>query len=203
MTSTTENIRTLPALRDEALRLLLDYRRASRDARTPIVRLIALAMVEAREHFLNAEGEPDWRGVTYQYRQWVSEVYSAANFDPKTRASVQSAVRYHLGSVLRERLDEDTLRDLGFQQESPKERSQERRLSRNATLNALNHGTLDKGDVLAVTVAYNMLNTVDGNALADLPSSQLEVLREALKDIEARAQLVVRSIDHAKDDAEK
>lgn len=56
-------------------------------------RAAADVMVEAREHFLTDDGEPDWRGATYAYRMWVGDVYSRSGVTSE-RAKVLGAVRY-------------------------------------------------------------------------------------------------------------
>ena len=64
-------LRTTTELHDEAVRLLKQYRLASVEARTPILRDVAGVLVEARQHFLRDDGSPDLLGKTYAYRSYV------------------------------------------------------------------------------------------------------------------------------------
>jgi len=184
----------LDKLRDQALRLLLAYHSATPDTRTPLLRQLATVIVDAREHFLNDAGDPDWKGLTYAYRQWLHDLYDAGHFDKDERTTVQASVRYHLGAVLRERLSDDELTELGMMKETPKERSKERRTNRTALLNALTAGSMPQGDVLAISAVYSMLASVTGDAFAAMNERDREVLDSSLADIERRVKALRRRL---------
>jgi hypothetical protein len=93
---------------------------------TDDLRTAALNLVQGRQHFFNREGEPDWRGVSHAYRQWSRETYDLAGVPKDRLSSLQASVRYHVGHVLREVVDAETLADLGLLDQSPRQRSAER-----------------------------------------------------------------------------
>ena len=188
------NETTLIECRDKALRLLLDYKSADQDTRTPIVRQLAEVIVDARSRFLNDESEPDWKGLTHAYRTWLHDVYTAANFSKDDTVNVQAAVRYHVGAVLRQRLDKRTLRRLGLLKQTPKERSKERRLGRTAVINALTGRHMTHGGLLALSAAYTMLSNVTDEDFADLPRRDREAVAVALDDIARRVEVLRRAV---------
>lgn len=93
--------------------------------RTAIYRRIAEAIIEARSHFLAADGKPDWTGRTHAYRRWVKDRYDGIAL--ADAATVQAGVRYQVGNLIRGRLDADDLARLGLDDASPREKSLARR----------------------------------------------------------------------------
>lgn len=146
---------TLTECRDEIIRLLWNYRRADVDARTPIARALAAQFVEARSHFARrGDGETDWGGRSYAYRNWVAEVYRQASVEGAEARTAQAAVRYHIGSVLRERLTIEEQRAYGLIEHSPRERSAARRADRAALLRDLTgSGAAECRELLAEAAA--------------------------------------------------
>lgn len=112
----------------KAIAALQRYARVEEPYRkTQNLKEVAVWLVELRSMFLNDEGEPDWRGQTYDYRQAVTEIYGLANIPSDERESVSAAIRYHVGNELRDRLDESEITSIGLRAVSPKGRSNERR----------------------------------------------------------------------------
>lgn len=185
---------TLTGLKTKAHRLLLDYSKAEAEARTPITRALAETLVEARSHFEDAEGETDWRGKTYPYRRWVREVFDEAHLDVEEGRRVQSAIRYHVGAVLRDRLNEDERERLGLIEQSPRERSQERRQQRVAVLNALSGREVAGGALLALTAVSAILQRIDAGEVAGLRGTEREVAEATLRDLDRRMKALRRSI---------
>lgn len=182
----------LTALKKRAHRLLLDYAKTEAEARTPITRALAETLVDARAHFQDAEGETDWSGKTYPYRVWVREVFDDAHLTGEEAKRVQSAIRYHVGSVLRDRLDEDERERLGLIPESPRERSQDRRQQRNAVLNALSGRDVAGGALLALTAISAILQRLDADEVAGLRGTEREVAVATLKDLDRRLRALRR-----------
>lgn len=86
--------------------VLREYVRDPRSEGTALLRRAAEIIVELRGHF-DRDGEPDWLGRTYAYRQCMTETYGVAGVLPSERKTVGDAVRYHVITVLRERLSPD------------------------------------------------------------------------------------------------
>jgi hypothetical protein len=98
---------------------------ADRDRRTALLRDLAEATVEFREHFLTTTGEPDWAGRTGIYRAEVNELYAGTGFKPLEAKAIQKLARYHVANILRERLSTEDIEAIGLRAESPRERQQE------------------------------------------------------------------------------
>ncbi len=158
-------------LRDKAAQAIRRYRTAGEDERTAILREVAEIFVDLRSHFYLDDGSTDWRGQTYPYRQVIGEVFSMASVPKDELSTVSAAIRYHVGNVLRERLDPDDLEAIGLRPASPRERSVEKRERQSVLLNALRLGpNLGQGlDVLrSLTAAHALLSRVPDGAFRDL-----------------------------------
>lgn len=184
----------LAACRREAVRLLKRYGRASEEERTPLLRSIAETLVEARSHFSRADGSPDWKGRTYPYRVWVRDVFTDAGIPREQQPTIQSAVRYHVGAVLRDRLDDETLADYGLIPRSPRERSADRRAGRSALLKALTSRDLAGGSLVALTAASTVLSKIDPADLDDLDGDALAVVEATLADLERLVKRLRRRV---------
>jgi hypothetical protein len=159
---------------------------ASTDERTALLRDAARLFVDARAHFYTREGEPDWLGRTYAYRTWVREVMSDAHVPSDTLTSLQASIRYHTGNILRERLDSDTLDDLGLQKSSPRERSVEKRLRDSALLNVFSGAEL--ASVEAVRQACELIEAALARVnITGLPAKERREASAALKRVAERA----------------
>lgn len=185
---------TLTGLQKKAQKLLSNYVDAHDEARTPLARSLADTFVEAREHFDTAEGSTDWKGQTYPYRRWVRDVFDGANLRGEDSKRIQSAIRYHVGSSLRARLSPEQLEDAGLLPESPRERSQGRRRSRSAMLDALNARDVAGGALLAVTAAHTILQRVDAEEVRGLDENARAVAEATLKDVERRVRSLLRAL---------
>lgn len=184
----------LTALKKKAHRLLLDYSKAEAEARTPVARALAEVLVEARGHFETAEGETDWRGKTYPYRQWVREVFDEANLRGEDSKRVQSAIRYHVGAALRARLSPEDLEDAGLMPQSPRERSFDRRQQRTAVLNALNAKDVAGGSLLALTALNTIAQRIDADEVAALDENARAVALATVQDLERRLRALRRRL---------
>lgn len=160
-------IQTLPALMESATAALARYHTGPESDRTERLRDTARAFIAAREHFFTREGTPDWLGRTYAYRRWVREVMDAAHVPQDDLPTIQSAIRYHTGNMLREYLDPETLDALGLKHSSPRERSIEKRERNSGTLNLFGGGaTITEADdvVQAVALVETFLRRLDMSA---------------------------------------
>lgn len=185
---------SLASLRRTAIRLLSEYRRAKDEARTPLTRQLAETFVEARAHFSDADGRPDWRGKTYPYRVWIREIYDEAGLRGEDANRVQSAIRYHVGAALRARVSDEERAELGIIPQSPRERSHERRASRSAVLSVLNAREVAGGALLALTAVQAIVSRIDPNEVADLDEHAKAVAQATIADLEKRLRAVKKSL---------
>jgi len=96
-------------------------------SKTETLRNLARVVVEIRSQFHNEKtGLPDWRGSTWEYRQFIAKMYEDAGIAPARISGVQSSLRYHVGNQLRKVVPSDELKDAGLTEVSPKERMMEK-----------------------------------------------------------------------------
>lgn len=126
---------TLDQLQQRVADLLREYTTTTNTGeREHLGKLIAANYVTARERFLNSDGEPDWHGRTYGYREWVREVFALANIPAGDKNRVSAAVRYHVPTALRERLGREKIAELGLDSRLPSERRAKTRQEQTAFL---------------------------------------------------------------------
>lgn len=186
----------MSALKKSAADALRAYLSASDEQRTEKLRAAAEALVDAREHFYTSDGSPDWRGRSYAYRRWVGDVYSDANIPRDELATIQAAIRYHVGNVLRDRLSPEELEDLGLRSVGPRERSVEKRTRQAATLDLFQGGPIDEPEqaLEALQAVDRILARINASTLRALPADGRKDARktlaeasEALADLEKAA----------------
>jgi hypothetical protein len=189
-------MRTLVKVKHEATRLLVDYQKHEGDrAKTPeILRSLAGVLVELREHFITDAGEPDWSGRSYGYRQAVREIYSDSGLPAEAVSRVQAAVRYHVGSVLRERVDGDAIESLGMSPDAPVVRSRASRARRSAQLQALRggdpEGFVGIDALRAIEGARALLSRVSPADIKAAPAGERRAAGEILRAIGDRAAVL-------------
>jgi hypothetical protein len=189
--------RTTEEARKEAVSLIKRYRRAAPEQKTTLLRQIAEVLVDVRQHFGRADGSPDWKGRTHAYRQYVAGIYGDAGLVGDEAATTQAAVRYHVGIVLRDRLDDDTLAAYGLIPRSPRERSQDRRAERTAIVHAVTHREVHGGALLAISTAFALLSRLDTAQLDELAERERGVAEETLADVERRVKALRRRLKKA------
>ncbi|MFJ6636580.1 hypothetical protein ACIQMR_35230 [Streptomyces sp. NPDC091376] len=100
------------------------------------LRNLAVVLVELRQRHTDSEGRPDLLGRSQAYRNDAAEVYSVAGVAPDSQARTQTNVRWHVGNLLREVFDGDTMREYKLKTTSPVERLQDAREQRAAIVAA-------------------------------------------------------------------
>lgn len=191
MNNTTASSASLPDIQKAAIEAISQSLTSSDTERTALLRETARRFIDARAHFFTREGEPDWLGRTYAYRTWVREVMSAAHVPGDEVTSLQAAIRYHSGNLLRDRLDEEELGELGLRKESPRERSIEKRERSSGTLNIFGGGAelASVEEILQLcTLTERALARVNVDSLAKLPAKDRKAAREALRRVATRAE---------------
>jgi hypothetical protein len=173
-----------------AIDSLRNYRTAPEGEKTTNLRAVANSFVDAREHFFTPQGEPDWLGRTHAYRSWVRETMSQASVQASELATVQAAIRYHVGNIVRERMDPDTLQGLGLRASSPKQRSVEKRGRHSEVLTIFGSGgqAITSGEeiLLAVGMMDAALARVSLDSVAGLDAKTRKAVREAVEALEER-----------------
>lgn len=185
MTTTLEHLTEAQRAAVRALRRYLI------DGKTEDLREVAENFVDAREHFFNKDGSPDWLGRTYAYRRWVRETTTMSNVPASELSTVQAAIRYHAGNVLREKLTADQIDDLGLKPESPRERSVVKRAAQSEILSVFGSGgpeITNTDEILNVAeMIQHALDRVSGEALSLMGAEGRRKARRALRAIADRA----------------
>lgn len=186
--ATDKNTFSLAELQFDAADTLRKSFTGSDAERTDYLRAVAADFVAAREHFYTKEGEPDWHGRTYAYRTWVREVMSLGGVPADVLASTQAAIRYHVGNILRDRLDDDQIEALGLRKESPRERSVEKRERTSSALALVSGGQAIESleDITAAASAVvGILRRIN---VSGLTGARRKAAVSALQDVSAAAR---------------
>jgi hypothetical protein len=181
--------RALATIDGDFAKLLLELRRVGddRERRTVTNRRLAELAFEMREHFLTEEGNPDLAGRTWKYRDHVRNLYRDAAFSEEEAKTAQSAVRYHLGNIARQRLDPEQLEDAGLSDTAPVVRGREAREGRSVLLRSIRAGEGPDPDIVkAITGALVLLQRADAKRVAALRGKELQLTRDALEALETR-----------------
>lgn len=175
---------TVKHLQKQAVEAIRAY---NADLRPDGLREAAEALVEMRQHFATNDGEVDWRGRSWPYREAVSEVYASVGVPSEDLPSLQSAVRYHVGNVVRERLSASEVKDLGLMAAGPRERTREFRESRASLVKTIMpQGELDDDDIIRLAVMIEGLLVRIESEAPNLDSAHLIALRYALEAADSR-----------------
>lgn len=143
--------------------------------RTRLLRQVADLLVDLRALYTDSDGEPDWRGKSYAYRDAVRAIYAGAGLSADTNDSTKTALRYHIGNVLRERLDEDTLKAVGLSALDPRDRQAKRRAE-------LGESAPQSADALIADLAIlaKRLDDARSNSVTDRDFDRLDDATERL-----------------------
>lgn len=144
---------------------------------TILLQNIAVVLIALRRQFTTDDGVADMRGQTHPYRQAAAELYRAANIPPDSQARVQTAVRWHVGNILRTELDAEELTSYELLTASPLERLQDDRAARAAIVSA------SRAESAAVTSAAGGVTV---KATADslrMAGAALNILRQLSADV--------------------
>jgi hypothetical protein len=188
MHNATKSLSDIQKQASDALRRSLT---APDTERTQLLRDTAALFVDARGHFFTAEGEPDWLGRTYAYRSWIRETTSMANVPGESKATIQAAIRYHSGNIIRERLDQGTLDSLGLVKSSPRERSIEKRERTSETVTLFSGGAEFESPEEVLQVCHLVeaaLARVNAAMVASLPAKTRREVKAALREVAERAE---------------
>lgn len=79
-------------------------------------------------------GQPDWAGRTWAYREFIRSKYSDAGYSKDEARPIQTAVRYHTATAIRDRISAEQVEDAGLQSDDILKRERDRRNVRSAIL---------------------------------------------------------------------
>lgn len=184
------------AAHEQFVGLLKDYKRAAPTRRTAIAYELAETAVSVRESFLRADGSPDWVGRTGAYRNWYGSVFADAGIlNTEERNKIQSAIRYHVNQLLRERLDPETLDEYGITGASARDRSKARHREKSALAELLSPRAVGGGVVLRLAHARTAILSVEKNSLdAELSPAEVQIADDYLTEIDAHTKALRRKL---------
>lgn len=178
---------TPEALVEAAARSLRAYLASDRQ-RTDYVKEVAEQVYRLRALHHLADGRPDWSGRSAAYRADVHRIYSEARVPAEVLDTVQAAIRYHLGNLLRARVSVEDLRASGLSATSPRQRLDRDREIAAAVAASTGRTVADPLRLLAHTIA--LLEVVDDEALASLAGRQRGAGRAAAARIASHAERI-------------
>lgn len=164
------------------------------DQKTGALRTAAEALVNLRSLYLDDDGSPDWGGKTWPYRKTVTEIYDDAGVSAAQRERVRSAIGYHVSALLRERLNEEQLAEIGLRPISARGRSAEKREKQSAMLSVLRGGpvmTTTEEVLQALTAGRALLARIPSAAVVDASAADRSEVREALAEVEEEVTRLV------------
>jgi hypothetical protein len=92
------------------------------ETKADVLKALAKVVVALRANFRTSDGDVDWSGRSWDYRQAVGEMYASAGVPPDSQSNIQASLRYHVGNLLREAVPAQDLEAAGLRTDSPKER---------------------------------------------------------------------------------
>ena len=171
----------------DATRLLREYVESGR-SRTDLLKRVAELIVELRAKHTLDDGRIDWSGRSPAYRAAISEIYKEAGVPADKLDTVQAALRYHVGNMIRDRADDYALQAVGLTNVAPRER-----LNRNREIVAALAASGSVADVTGdplrlIAGAEALLDHVDESALRTFRGKERVAARHALAGLRDRAE---------------
>lgn len=146
-------------------------------------------VVDSRiSHFTTSDGLPDYRGTSYAYRSWYGEILDSLNLDKDERSKLAGRMRFHVGNVLRQRVDSSTLQEFNLKVESPKERGTQNYNRRSEPYNIISSDdpAFSDEDIDDVVLIISKLSSrVETEKLSDYANNNL---MESLKDFISKVE---------------
>jgi hypothetical protein len=116
-------------LRERAVSYLHTAANAELDhERTDALRALANVLIDLRESIVpERTGKPDWLGKSYQYKQFVTQIYSEANVFNSEKSRITASVRHHINEQMHRRYTDKQLVKMGLRPETLSTRRAKRR----------------------------------------------------------------------------
>lgn len=173
-------------LTQKASRLLADYIKSGR-SRTDLLKECAALIVDLRSLHTLDDGRVDWSGRSTAYRAEIRKVYAAAKVPADVLDTVQQALRYHVGNLLRERADAGALEQVGLSSTSPRGRlSRQREVVAALSTNGSVAEVLND-PIRLIAHAEALLDYIDRSALAALTRKDRTAARASLEGLAEQA----------------
>ena len=178
----------------DATRLLREYVESGR-SRTDLLKRVAELIVELRAKHTLDDGRIDWSGRSPAYRTAIAEIYRDAGVPADKLDTVQAALRYHVGNLIRDRADGMALAAVGLTNIAPRER-----LNRNREIVAALAASGSVGEVTGdplrlIAGAEALLDHVDESALRNLRGKERVAAKHALAGLRDRAEALRAMIE--------
>lgn len=185
---------------EDTVELLHDYLEQG-SSRTDLLKAAAEHIVELRARHRLDSGDTDWAGRSQPYRTDIAEIYARAGVTTyQERDRLQSALRYHVGNLIRERATAEELERAGLYRETPRDRMHNTREAMQAAASV--SGAMPKslrGDlprILAYAEALLEFADTQGS-LDELEAKQLVSARLSLESINKRSEQLLERISEA------
>ncbi|MDG4801736.1 hypothetical protein [Micromonospora sp. WMMD980] len=162
-----------------ALKALRNVRPEDKAKRTELFRHVADCTFSLREFFL-VDGEPDWSGRSWAYREFLRERYTEAGYSREESQAVQPTIRYHVSVLVRQRLEPEQVRNLGLRTEDVLGRQKEQREARKALLDVARGGGANPDPGRTVAAANLMLQPLDAGTIRSLSEEERGQVRTLL-----------------------
>ncbi len=177
---------------DDGVKVL---RRYLESHRTEDLKQLARIVVQLRGEHTLEDGRKDWSGRSPAYRQSMADLYTRARVPKEDLDTLQAALRYHVGNLLRERANGEELAAVGLSTVAPKKRLATARQA----IQAQRRESAPRQDVARLAAhAQALVEFVDEDAITTLPPERAVAARLALEAVQTRAaQLLVRLADAA------
>lgn len=173
---------------DRGVRILKRY---LTDHHTDRLKELAPIVVELRGKFTLEDGRQDWGGRSPGYRQAMANLYARARVPHEKLDTLQVALRYHVGNLLRERTSEEELTAVGLSARSPKDRLANHRQA----LSAQRELAAPRQDAARLSAyAQALMEFIDADAIPDLPPERAVATRLALEAVLERATTLLKLI---------
>ena len=170
-------------------------RRYLTDPHTADLRELAELIIQLRSAHTLEDGRTDWGGRSPAYRQSMTDLYHRAAVPADKADTIQAAIRYHVGSLLRERTKGEELAAVGLSPIAPRQRLATRR----QVLQAQAASAAPRQDVARLTaMAQALLEHIDAEAVPELPPERAVASRLALEAIDLRVSQLLRLLAPAR-----
>jgi len=120
--------------------------------RTETLRKLAQVVITLRSK-CQYKDMPDWGGNSNKYRELVADMYRRAGVDKDSESSMQKALRYHVGVLLRKVAPAEDLKKLGYEEKNQSQRQTEKAKAGNKAMKGQGKkGSDGKGGDLAEVI---------------------------------------------------
>jgi hypothetical protein len=163
--------------------------------RTDYLKALAEVVVHLRgSHTLSDGRTVDWSGRSPAYRQSMADLYTRAKVPEDRLDTIQTALRYHVGNLVREQAQADELQAVGLSPVAPKTRLATQR----KVAQAQQRTSIPRQDVASLAIyAQAFVEYIDERVILVMPEERRHAARAALTAVQTRAEALLRCIAEA------